>query len=152
MDAKIQSHQEPHRLAGALNTYKGLEQKMRHEKPGLDELAPTLKRAKRTFNKATASSRIRECDPRDIPDCLKILGTPRPEGLSIQGRENLDDFFLLFQEERPNMDPFLIFGSLTGLFLSFLSLFLDESFRHKVAAPRKALFCRWYLHLLSKAI
>ena len=58
-------------------------------------------------------------NPRDIPLPLRSFGSPRPPGLSINGREQLDDFYLIFQEQRDNMPPFLIFSSLTGIFTVF---------------------------------
>jgi hypothetical protein len=64
---KIQSNKEPHRVTSALNCYKGLESKIRKENPDLNELAPPYKKARRNFNKATASNRARNCDPRNIP-------------------------------------------------------------------------------------
>lgn len=53
-------------------------------------------------------------DPRAIPIHLQQLGIPRPAGISAPDRANLDDFYLVYQEERQNMPPFLVFTNLTG--------------------------------------
>jgi hypothetical protein len=103
------------RVTTALAAHKTMERKIRAEDLNAVEMGPSLKRAKRTFNNATSSTRIRECDPKNIPEALKTLGTPRPPGIGFLNEFIvLPDFFLVYQEQRDNFPPFLIFSNLTG--------------------------------------
>jgi hypothetical protein len=101
-------------VAAALNSFMALESKIRQEDPTMNELAPPFRKAKRAFNAASSTGRIHNCDARNIPEALKQLGVPRPQGIGLLERENNPDFFLLHEEQRPNMPPFLVFSSLTG--------------------------------------
>ena len=85
----------------------------------LDKLLQNiLKTSKRAFNRAAAANNIKVENPRDVPEELHEMVVPRPVGLSLPERSKLEDFFLIFQEKRQNMGPYLIFSNLAGCKLS----------------------------------
>jgi hypothetical protein len=79
-----------------------------------------IQKSRRRFNIAARSARISAPNPRDIPEELRVWPSNqklRPLGIGNDERQIIDDFYLLYEEKRENMEPFLVFSNLTGFYI-----------------------------------